>query len=92
MAKEVVRRLEDSLQLTRPRRSTNHAGTGQRASVDTVTSATSDMMLTCSTQHQTLNLHDHQKRPLHFFYDDSDVDEPPFMIASNVSEEEGGQV
>ena len=66
MVKEVERHREDSLQPTRPRRSTNHAGTGQRANVVMATSATSDMMLTCSTQHQTLNLH-HQKQPLHFF-------------------------
>jgi hypothetical protein len=65
-AKEVVRRQEDSLQLTRPRRSMNHVGTGQRENVDEVKSATSDMLLTCSTQHQTLSLH-HQKQPLHFF-------------------------
>ena len=65
MLKEAVKHQEDNLQQTRPRRSTSHAGTGQRANVDMATSATSDMMLTCSTLHQTPSLH-HRKQPLHF--------------------------
>jgi hypothetical protein len=65
MVKEAVKHQEDNLQQTRPRRSTSHAGTGQRANVDMATSATSDMMLTCSTLHQTPSLH-HRKQPLHF--------------------------
>ena len=65
MVKEVVKHQEDNLQQTRPRRSTSHAGTGQRANVDMATSATSGMMLTCSTLHQIPSLH-HRKQPLHF--------------------------
>ena len=65
MVKEAVKHQEDNLQQTRPRRSTSHAGTGQRANVDMATSATSDMMLICSTLHQTPSLH-HRKQPLHF--------------------------
>ena len=65
MVKEAVKHQEDNLQQTRPRRSTSHAGTGQRANVDMATSATSDMMLTCSTLHQTPSLH-HRKQPRHF--------------------------
>ena len=66
MVKGAARRPEDNPQLTRPRRSTSHVGTGQKANVDMVTSVTNDMMLICSTLHQTQNLHRPQKRPLHF--------------------------
>ena len=65
MVKEVVKHQEDNLQPTRPRRSTSHAGTGQKANVGMVTSATSGMTLTYSTLHQIPNLH-HRKQPLHF--------------------------
>ena len=65
MVKGVVKHQEDNLQQTRPRRSTSHAGTGRRANVDMVTSATSGMMLTCSILHQIPSLH-HRKQPLHF--------------------------
>ena len=65
-AKGVVKRQEDSLQQTRPRRSTNHAGTGLRGSVDMVTSATNDAMPICSTRPRTLDRH-RQKRLLHFY-------------------------
>ena len=65
MVKEVVKHQEDNLQQTRPRRSTSHAGTGRRANVDMATSATSGMMLTCSTLHQIPSLH-HRRQPLHF--------------------------
>ena len=82
-AKEVVRRQEDSLQLTKPRRLTNHAGTGLRGNVDMVTSATSGMTLIYSIQPRTLS-HHRQKAAPALLHDDSDVDEPPFMIASNV--------
>ena len=66
MVKAVVKHQEDNLLPIRPRRSTNHVGTGQRANVDMVTSATSGMMPTCSTLHQIPNLH-HRKQPLHSF-------------------------
>ena len=66
MVKGAARRPEDNPQLTRPRRSTSHVGTGQKANVDMVTSVTNDMTLICSTLHQTQNLHRPQKRPLHF--------------------------
>ena len=65
MVKGVVKHQEHNLQQTRPRRSTSHAGTGRRANVDMVTSATSGMMLTCSILHQIPSLH-HRKQPLHF--------------------------
>ena len=66
MVKGAARRPEDNPQLTRPRRSTSHVGTGQKANVDMVTSVTNDMTLICLTLRQTQNLHRPQKRPLHF--------------------------
>jgi hypothetical protein len=65
-AKVVERHQEDNLQLTRPRRSMNLAGTGLRGNADMVTSATSDMMHIFLILLQTQS-HHLQRQPLHFY-------------------------
>ena len=56
---------------------------GQRANVGMVTSATSGMMPTCSNTAPNTESPSSKAAPA-LIHDDSEVDEPPFMIASNV--------
>ena len=64
--REAGRRQGANLQPTRSRRLMNHAGIGQKGSVDMVTSATNGMIHTCSIRHPTLSQL-HPMRLLHFY-------------------------